>query len=63
MGVFAGKGLKALWSLPILTPALFVLGTWAFFGMGEPAFLLYAGIYLILGMISVGITHLLSKKG
>lgn len=63
MGVFAGKGMKALWSLPILTPALFVLGTWAFFGMGEPAFLLYAGIYLILGMISVGITHLLSKKG
>lgn len=63
MGIFAGKGRKVLWSLPILTSALFILGTWAFFGMGEPAFLLYAGIYLILGMISMGITHLLIKLG
>lgn len=63
MGIFSGKGRKVLWSLPILTSALFILGTWAFFGMGEPAFLLYAGFYLILGMISMGITHLIWKTG
>ena len=62
MGIFSGKGRKVLWSLPILTSALFILVTWAFFGMGEPAFLVYAGIYLILGMISMGVTYFLSRN-
>ena len=48
-GVFAGKDMKHLWSLPIVSAALFLIGTWIFFDMGEMAFILYAVVYLVLG--------------
>ena len=41
LGVFAGKDMKHLWSLPIVSAALFLIGTWIFFDMGEMAFVLY----------------------
>ena len=36
-------------------------GVWLFFEMGEPAFLLYAGGYLIIGVITMLITALIPK--
>ena len=52
LGVFAGKDVKHLWSLPIVSAALFLIGTWIFFDMGEMAFILYAVVYLVLGIVS-----------
>lgn len=62
MGVFAGKGRKKRWSLPLVTAALFVAGAWIMFSPYEPAFLLYAAGYLILGLISMGVTCLITGK-
>lgn len=62
VGIFAGKWIKALWSLPVISALLFLLGTWAFFDMGERAFLLYAGVYLVLGMLSMLISALVQKR-
>ena len=53
LGIFAGKHMKEMWSLPVVTAALFLLGTWSFFGPGEDAFVLYAGIYLVIGLVSM----------
>lgn len=52
-GVFAGKNIKELWILPIIVAALFLAGVWLFFEMGEPAFLLYGGGYLIIGIVAM----------
>lgn len=49
IGILAGRDMEHLWSLPILSAFLFLAGTWLFFGMGEPAFLIYAAVYLVLG--------------
>lgn len=61
-GIFAGKNIKQLWALPIITAGLFLVGTWLFFDMGETAFLLYAGCYLIIGIIAMLISAYLSKR-
>lgn len=35
-----GKTVKELWSVPIITAILFLLGAWISFGMGDGAFVL-----------------------
>lgn len=61
-GVFAGKDIKQLWSLPIITAGLFLAGTWLFFEMKETAFLLYCGCYLIIGVIAMLLSVLANKR-
>ncbi len=62
IGVFAGKDVKHLWSLPIVSAALFLIGTWIFFDMGEMAFILYAVVYLVLGIVAMLISMIIRKK-
>ena len=54
-GVYAGKDIKKLWASPILT-ALF------FLDICEKAFLLYALVYLFLGILAMLISMFLKKK-
>ncbi|MEY8337649.1 hypothetical protein AALB16_06400 [Lachnospiraceae bacterium 62-35] len=62
IGIFAGKDVKRLWSLPIISAILFLLGTWIFFDMGESAFITYAGIYFVLGMLAMLISMFITLK-
>ncbi len=62
IGAYAGKNIRYLWALPVISAVLFLLGTWIFFDMGESAFILYAGIYLFLGAFSMFISSLARKK-
>lgn len=62
IGIFAGKDMKHLWSLPVIPAALFLFGTWIFFDMGETAFILYAAVYLVLGIAAMLVSMLIGKK-
>lgn len=61
-GFFAGRNMNALWSVPIIAASLFLLGTWIFFDMGERAFVLYAGVYLVMGIVSMLIAAWIGVK-
>lgn len=62
-GAFAGKNIKALWSVPVMAAILFLLGAWIFFDMGEGAFVIYAGVYLVIGIVSTFVSaRILTKK-
>lgn len=61
-GAFAGKDIKNLWALPILTSLFFLVGAWLFFDMGEKGFIVYAFIYLILGTAAMLISMLIKKR-
>ena len=61
-GAFAGRNIRQLWALPIITAGLFLAGVWLFFEMGEPAFLLYCGCYLMIGIIAMLISALVNKR-
>ena len=62
IGAFVGKDIRRLWSLPVISAALFLIGTWVFFDMGETAFILYAAVYLALGIAAMLISMLIRKK-
>lgn len=61
-GVFAGKNIKRLWGMPVVSAVLFLLGSWIFFSIGERAFVLYAGVYLILGIAAMTISMIIQKN-
>lgn len=61
-GVFAGKDIRRLWSLTVVSAVLFLIGTWLFFDMGEMAFILYAVVYLVLGIVVMMISMFIKKK-
>lgn len=60
-GVQASRDVKRFWALPMITAVLFLAGTWLHFDMGEPAFLLYALIYLLLGAAAMLLSAFIRK--
>lgn len=62
IGAYAGKDARMLWSLPVLSAIFFLAGTWIFFDMGEMAFILYATVYLVLGIAAMLVSALFRKK-
>lgn len=61
-GVFAGKNIKRLWIVPFIVAILFLLGTWIFFDMGEGAFVIYADVYLVIGIVSMFVSSRIHAK-
>lgn len=61
-GVHAGRQIKSLWWLPMLISAFFLIGTWLMFSMGENVFILYALIYLILGITAMMLSLLIGNR-
>lgn len=49
IGIVSGRNIRTSWFLPVLPAVLFLFGTWIFFDIREPAFILYAVVYLLLG--------------
>lgn len=60
-GIFSGMYIKKMWALPLITAVLFLAGVWTFFDFAEPAFLLYAAAYLVIGIISMSITAFVKR--
>lgn len=61
-GILAGRNLRRLWSLPLSSAALFLVGVWLFFAPGEIAFFVYFARYLIIGIAAMLISALLFKR-
>lgn len=61
-GAFAGKNIKSFWYLPVITSVLFLIGISVMYQAFDSAFIMYAVVYLCLGMISAMISRLLRKK-
>lgn len=61
LGVVAGRGVRTLWNLPIVSAVAFLAGAWLFFDIHEPWFVAYAAVYLCIGVASMLITALFLK--
>ena len=53
LGVSCGKRIKKMYYLPLVSAIMFVLGAWVFIDAYETAFLMYAGVYLALSVVSM----------
>ena len=62
LGVVAGRDLKTLWYLPLISAVAFLAGTWLFFDVHEPWFMAYAAVYLCIGVAAMLITNCLKRK-
>ena len=61
-GVYAGKDRKELWIVPGITAVLFLAGAWSIFDKNETVFVLYALIYLLLGIAAMFVSGLKKKS-
>lgn len=61
-GAFAGKNRKQLWYLPAISAILFLAGVWILFDIRELAFILYAAVYLALGVLAMLISMYFHKR-
>ena len=61
-GVSAGRNIKKLWMLPMITAVLFLTGAWLLFELYETAFLLYGGCYLAIGIAAMLISALINQR-
>lgn len=62
LGIVSSRNLKKMWNLPIFSAVAFLAGTWLFFDIHELWFIAYALIYLFLGIVTMFITHFLTKN-
>lgn len=62
IGAFAGKDIRWLWSLPVISAALFLIGAWIFFDMGQTEFILYTTVYLVLGIAAMLISAFMRRS-
>lgn len=62
VGFFAGKHIRKMWSLPLIAAVMFLLGAWMFFAMGEIAFVIYAGVYFVIGIAVMIVSALIQRK-
>lgn len=62
IGIYSGLHIQKLWYLPFLHAILFIAGTWLFFEFAESDFILYAVIYLMLGVCTMVISYLLHNR-
>lgn len=53
LGIVAGRNIKLLWNLPLISAVAFLAGAWLFFDAHEPCFIAYAAIYLCIGLIAM----------
>lgn len=61
-GAYAGRDVKRFWALPVITALFFLAGAWWFFELGESDFILYALVYLILGIAAMLLSQFVRKK-
>lgn len=53
IGWQAGKDIKKMWFLPVLSAGLFLLGAVLVFTPSEKLFYIYAAVYLVIGLLAM----------
>ena len=62
LGVIAGRNIKKLWNLPLISAVAILAGVWLFFDIHESWFIAYAATYLCIGVVAMLITNYLKRK-
>lgn len=62
LGIVAGRDIRALWNLSFISAVAFLAGTWIFFDIHEPWFMVYTAAYLCIGVVAMLITNCLKRK-
>ena len=61
LGITSGRKVKNHWYLPIISSLIYLFSMWTLFEMAELAFVMYAGVYLVISIVTMLITSLIIK--
>ena len=61
-GIFAGQDIRHRWWMPVVTVAMFVTGSWWLLSMDAQGLWVYGGIYMVIGLVSMGVCAALRRK-
>ncbi len=62
VGMVSGKDVRSMGFMPVVVALLYLAGTWTFFDMGELAFVIYAGLYLVIGFVAMLLSSVINRK-
>ena len=62
LGFRCGRNIRQMWNLPLVSSVAFLAGTWLFFDIKEVWFIIYASVYLIIGLGAMGISKYMNHK-
>mgnify|MGYP001055247329 CR=1 FL=1 len=62
LGLRCGRNVRRMWNLPFVSSIAFLAGTWLIFDIKEVWFVIYASVYMIIGVTAMGISKYLNNK-
>ncbi len=61
LGYKSGNDIRRMGILPLFSSIFFLVGTWLFFDIQEPWFIVYAIVYLLIGYTAMAVSRYVSK--
>ena len=61
-GIFAGQDMRHRWWMPVVTVAMFVTGSWWLLSMDAQGLWVYGGIYMAIGLVSMGACTVIRRE-
>lgn len=61
-GIISAKEFKKLWFIPVANGVFYLASVWTFLDLFEPAFILYAIVYIAIGLITSLISNAIAKS-
>lgn len=62
LGLRCGRDFRRMWYMPLVSSVAFLVGSWVFFDIREPWFVVYAAVYFVLGMVAAAISARMVKQ-
>ena len=62
LGLRCGRDFRRMWYMPRVSSVAFLVGSWVFFDIREPWFVVYAAVYFVLGMVAAAISARMVKQ-
>lgn len=62
IGIYNGLDIKVRWKTIFIFPILFLILLFTLFRIDDSVFILFAGAYLTVGMLSMGVTYFIKMK-
>ena len=62
LGLRCGRDFRRMWYMPLVSSVAFLVGSWVFFDIREPWFVVYAAVYFLLCIVAAAISARMVKQ-
>lgn len=62
LGLRCGRDFRHMWYMPLVSSVAFLVGSWVVFDIRETWFIVYAAVYLVVGMVAAAISACMVRQ-